>query len=442
MKLSGGIDFGKTGERTVFLELGWKNIKVVENNKAARIAASVPSNLLTYRQYSLPFVDKKRQREIVKEEIADSLPFPLEEATWDFCSTPKGNISVVIARNDMLKSRIESLTKPFDSLDAEPFALLRTANYCGIKDALIIDFGAGKTVFCGIRDGFIESVKVLQSGGEYITQSIMENRKIDFQEAEELKKKEGINLTEARAAIIRILRTANLPSPFPYPLVIISGQGAQMVGLKEILENNLKVQVTTFSLPDKISSYTHHIAFGMALKGKDNEPGINLMEEKKSTGNQARIWITLIAVPLILAAVNLKLVESNQTRVIRNYRNEMKNLITKELPDIKKIVSPLNQLKSKISEFQSKETNNDTDILSMLDEISKVTAGKDIKIFEIDVNENSINLNGETSSYQEVEVMRKGLLNSFKDVKLGEGKTLPSKRITFTMTVSLKENYE
>jgi len=83
--------------------------------------------------------------------------------------------------------------------------------------------------------------------------------------------------------------------------------------------------------------------------------------------------------------------------------------------------------------------NKGGDALSIIDSIAHVVAQKDIRIYEIDISDKEITLSGETASYQEVEFIRKSLLESFKTVELREGKTLPSKRITFTMILSQKE---
>ncbi len=442
MRITGGIDQGKTGFREVYLESHWKNVKVVESSKQAVLVGSVPSQALTFRRFTLPFTDKKRIREIITEELTDTLAFPLDEARWDFSRGADGDIFVIIARIQSMKDAVEGFSKPCEMLDAEPYGLVRTALYCAIKDALIIDFGASKTVFSALREGALESIKVLLSGGDTVTRQVSEARKLSLSQAEGLKLEKGIHLPEVKDAIIKLIRTANLPSPFPYPRIVLTGGGAQMEGLSDFLEDNLKTPVSSFTLPQGLSPYSHAVAFGMALKGnKDFSMGVNLAELKKHETNPILILCAALLLPFLLFSVNLKIRENNLRLAVEKYRQEMIQVYEKELPGAGKITPALavRQFKTKLDEKKSLMQNKGGDALSIIDSIAHVVAQKDIRIYEIDISDKEITLSGETASYQEVEFIRKSLLESFKTVELREGKTLPSKRITFTMILSQKE---
>ncbi|MHC9539236.1 MAG: cell division FtsA domain-containing protein [Vulcanimicrobiota bacterium] len=439
MRTIGGIDPGTSETREVFIQAAWKSVKVVDSTKSAILIGSVPSQLLTYRKFTLPFVDKKKIRPVIKEELAESLVFPVTESTWDFSSASAGDVFVIIGKTQDIDERRKGFSKTLNSLDAEPYALLRTALYCGIKDALVIDLGSAKTVFCVIRDGFIDSVKVLIKGGEYLTGVIAETRKIDITEAEQLKRRKGMELNEVKAALIRILRAANIPSPFPWQKIVITGRGAQMEGLKEFLEENLKTTVSLFELPSGLSPYIHQVAFGLALKEKEPGHGVNLMEEKKVQESPVRLYATAILVPLLLISAVYVMQENNLKMEIDTYRTAMKNVLQKEFPGTKHVTAPLRQFESALAEKKSLSEKKSSDVLGVFETISTVVSGKDINIYEIDIGEDTITLTGETVSYSEVDNMKKNLLNSFSKVDLQEGKTLPSKRITFNLIITMKE---
>jgi len=435
MKITGGIDQGSTGTREVYLESHWKNVKVVESSKQATLVGSVPSQALTFRRFALPFTDRKRIREIVKEELTDTLAFPLDETQWDFSTGANGDTLVV-----GMKEAADSFPRPCEILDAEPYGLVRTALYCNFRDSLIIDFGASKTVFSAVRDGALESVKVLLCGGETLTGQLSLARNLSISQADRLKTEKGMQLPEIREGIIKLIRTANLPSPFPYPRIILTGGGAQMEGLSGFLEENLKTPVSTFALPGDVSPYSHAVAFGMALKGnKDFHGGVNLAEQKKQETNPLLMWCAAFLVPLIIFTVNLKIRETNLGLAVKKYHQEMIEVYKKEFPGEGKVVSPVKQFKARLDEKKSLMQNKAENELSVIDNIARVVEKKDIRIYEIDLSNREITLSGETASYQEVEFMRKALLETFKTVELREGKTLPSKRITFTMIISLKE---
>lgn len=438
MKLIGGIDAGKTGMREVYLEIGWKHVKVAEYSKSAKIIASVPSQLLTFRHYSLPFTDRKRIREIIKEELSENLAFPLNESRWDFCVSSKGEIFATIARSPMLQELQKNIPKPFEMLDAEPYALVRTALFNDIKDALIIDFGLSKTVFCGCRDGAIDFIKVVLKGGEYLTKALSDEQKSDPAEMETLKCTRGLGHPTVKSALLQILRTAGIPSPFPYPRILITGGGAQLPGLQTFLEESFKTQVSTFTLPEGLSPYVQTVAFGMALRERDHETGINLAEEKKTPVGTVKYWIAASILPIILFSISLMLAQSNLAAQVRNYGKEMEKILLTDFPGIKKVQSAQLQYREKLDERKALLQNKGTNVIGLLDSISAVITGKDIHIYEIAIDDKTVTLTGETASYQEIEYMRKKLSESYTKVELQEGKTLPSKRITFTMVFTFE----
>jgi hypothetical protein len=438
MAIQGGLDAGRTETREVYLESRWKQVKIVDGGKTAKLIAAAPSQILTYRRFSLPFSEKKRIREIVKEELTDDLAFPVAESTWDFCSTNRGDTFVVIGKTTEIDAAKSSLGRPIEMLDAEPLALARTAVHCGLRDALIIDFGASKTLFCGLKDGFVDFIKVLLRGGEFLTTAIAESRNLSSEEAEQLKRSKGMSLPEVKTSVIKLLRSAGITIPLSYPCIVITGRGAMLEGLKDFLGENLKTSIMHFTLPEGLSPFFHPVAFGLALKDKDHGLGVNLMEEKKKTIKMINLWIAGIALPIILLSINLMITESTLVQQEKNYRSAIQSIFLKELPDTKSVVAPLKQFQAAYREKKALLEGKGTDLLIILEGISKVVAQKDIRIFEIDMNESAITLTGEAASYQEVEFMRKNLLKTFKTVELQEGKTLPSRRITFTMIIKQK----
>lgn len=248
-----------------------------------------------------------------------------------------------------------------------------------------------------------------------------------------------MELNEVKASLIKILRAANIPSPFPWQKIVITGRGAQMEGLKEFLEENLKTTVSLFELPSGLSPFIHQIAFGLALKEKEPGHGVNLMEEKKVQESPVRLYAAAILVPLLLISAVYVMQENNLKMEINTYRTAMKNVLQKEFPGTKNVTAPLRQFESALAEKKSLSEKKSSDVLGVFETISTVVSGKDINIYEIDIGENTITLTGETVSYSEVDIMKKNLLNSFSKVDLQEGKTLPSKRITFNLIITMKE---
>lgn len=116
-----------------------------------------------------------------------------------------------------------------ENIELEPFALARLFSLHG-EDGLVIDWGRRKTVFVEVRDGLLESFRVVLRGGDYISLKLSEGRGISMEEAEILKRAEGIRLREVEEAVREILDLSGYD--FEKERVLLVGGGSRLKGLK------------------------------------------------------------------------------------------------------------------------------------------------------------------------------------------------------------------
>lgn len=431
MKYTCGTDFGSSGTKTVCLEMSWGRMSKAEAKNKMPVTGILPAQSMTYRTMPLPFQDKRKCFEIVKEEISYSLAFPVENALWDFFISPSGNGFAAIVQKEKAAPFLEKA----DLLDCEVCALMRTALYCNCQNTLILNFGAEKTLLIYIHGGSLEYTKMVMHGGNQITRALALSEKISWDEAEKLKKETEFTSRELKDFFGDLTSHLDLPVDRPWKNIVLCGGGAKLPGLKEEIEKQAKKPVELFQLPDGLDPYGEAVAFGGAIRDKYGHLAVNFRETKTDNLEIPIWWAIAIAVPILLYPIHLHLESANLQKQIGVYSTAMSENLRKEFPDITRAVRPLEQLQERILQKKRGTAGGGRNMLELLEPISRSVTDKSVNIYEIDLSDQTITVRGEAPSYQAVEDIRKELSGDFQQVKLLEGKTLPSSRITFTLNL-------
>jgi hypothetical protein len=433
-----GLDPGSTGLKKACVLVRRREVEVMRAEAARRTFVSFPASRITFRHFSLPLSDKKRLKEVIAEDLADSLPFPLEEMAWDFCQRGHGDIFAVAALKNDIREAAAAAPVESAALDAEPFAYSRAAAASGLKDCLVVDFGAMKTLFCQISAGNVQWVRVILKGGESLSQEISLARSLQEEAAESLKRTEGLNLPEARTFLGDLLGLAYLPMPLTSPVILVCGGGAALPGLVPFLEKNLHVSCELFPMPPGLSPYEHVVALGMALKGKLGEAGVALTESV-SQPVLWKTWGVLLLLPVLLFSLNTKLHEAAREKKYQQIRQEMVRVVKANYPSVKKVMYPVDQFNSLLQEEKKQVTSQESDFIKYLEDLGKSLEGKGIRIHEMDLEENSFRLKGEAPSFDAIEKWRSELSAQVASAEIGEQKTTTDRKISFEMRLTLKK---
>ena len=430
MRITGGTDIATTGNKTVYLEMAWNGFKKASEKADSKHVWAMSSKNLTFRILDMPFNDKKKTKSIMQEELSYSLAFPIDQCVWDFLLSPQGQSLAIVS----LKKQLPVNVKSPDALDCDVTSLVRSSAYCGYKNSLIIDFGASKTLFLGLKDLAVNFVTAIPSGGDELTSIISIDREITRPEAEITKKEQGLLLPKLKQHILNLIKKAQIPQN-QWESIVICGGGAQLKGLRELLSEGLKLPVKNFEFPEEISPFYDAVAFGCAIREKYPNYSISLIEEAKH-GEPFPVWLAVaVAIPFLLLPIHLFFTVANLEKERKGYDNSITTAIRREIPDMGVLNSPINQLESKLIEKKSKQgKNSSSNILSDFDSISQAIKDKPVIVYDIDFSKEQIVLAGEADSYKDLDSVKSELQNIFSDIKY-ETKTLPSKKITFKMTI-------
>lgn len=124
-------------------------------------------------------------------------------------------------------------------VELEPFALARLGALYG-EELLVIDWGKRKTVFVELKGGFLRSFRVVLRGGDYITKRLSESRSLGYEEAEGLKRSEGLRLEEVREAVKEILELSGYI--FEDKRVLLTGGTSRLKELRGLFSETVELR--------------------------------------------------------------------------------------------------------------------------------------------------------------------------------------------------------
>ncbi|MBM4155956.1 MAG: type IV pilus assembly protein PilM [Lentisphaerae bacterium] len=184
--------------RLTDIQLGLQDMMAELGIPAGRpVLISVPGQQVFSRFVKLPPVSKDKILQMVQYEAQQNVPFPINEVVWDYqlIGSGVGEVDVMLAamKAEIIEQLIDAIRKAGlhpELVDVAPMAIYNAVryNYASLpKCTLVIDIGARSTDLIFIEENrvFNRSIPV---GGNTITQQIMREFELSYEDAEKLKK--------------------------------------------------------------------------------------------------------------------------------------------------------------------------------------------------------------------------------------------------------------
>jgi type IV pilus assembly protein PilM len=240
------------------------------------VIVGVATQRVIVRQAEFPSMSEDDLQAALRFEAQDLIPIPLDNAVLDFQvleetvspeGEPRVRVLLAAAEADMVRTHlaaVESAGLRASAVDVIPFALVRALDLDGagrsFEDAgtaeAIVCIGGGVTNVVVHRDGAPQLVRVLQVGGDDITETIAREYNVDLDDAEDIKRRANASSvfpSKGRAADVVSDRLAALvseirgsldyyltqPDSAPIGRVLVTGGGARTPGLMERLRAEL-----------------------------------------------------------------------------------------------------------------------------------------------------------------------------------------------------------
>jgi general secretion pathway protein L len=269
------------GDRVARLEAALQQVIAAGPLAADNVVISVPGVSVATHSLALPFSDTKKVEAALAGEVADQLPFDLDEAVYDYQAneTKTGDVKgaqvlVGVVRKEELAALLESLKK--QKLDprivTHPGLALQNvlATLPADEQAVaIVDLGHERTsIAIGRAGGPVDFARTFTGGGLALSKALSNEFKIPLAEAQSWKETHGAVGAEVvgpdaeRAAgaflralqpVVRELRSSlksySARLKRPVSRILLCGGTAKLLGLAGQLEKDLGVPVSVASLP-------------------------------------------------------------------------------------------------------------------------------------------------------------------------------------------------
>ena len=182
-----------------------------EGIKAVRV--SLPEEQIYLFNIRLEKAGLASIHEGIELSLEEHVPIMAQDATFDFDILKEDASGFDLQVAVMPKSVIESYLSIFEnsglsvlSFEPEAQALARTVVKKGDTETyMIVDFGDKRTGLSVISGGVVVFTSTLDVGGAMLTNTIMKNFHISFEEAEKMKRKYGLQRNAANKEMFSVL---------------------------------------------------------------------------------------------------------------------------------------------------------------------------------------------------------------------------------------------
>ena len=176
--------------------------------KNTSLVVSLSGQSVFTRFIKFPTLDRSKIDQIVNFEAQQQVPFPIDEVVWDYQllgdwvtvdEVDEANVALVASKKEVIADLLENFGKfkvDIEYIDIAPFALCNCIkfNEPALEGCtLVLDIGAKSTDML-VMDKDTVWLRNIPIAGISMTQSVQKEFKVDFKEAEFLKKKYSVIL--------------------------------------------------------------------------------------------------------------------------------------------------------------------------------------------------------------------------------------------------------
>lgn len=192
-----GAETKSESDKLAYIVTGIRDIIREQGIRPAPLLMTVSGQAVFPRFVKLPPVGRDKLKQIVQYEAEQNVPFPIDEVVWDYqlIGGDEGELNVMlvavkIENVQRLTDCVQAVELEPEIVDVSPMALYNAVrfNYPDLEGCtMVLDIGARSSNLIFIEDNRIFS-RSIPVAGNTITQEIMKEFDIGFEEAEELKR--------------------------------------------------------------------------------------------------------------------------------------------------------------------------------------------------------------------------------------------------------------
>ncbi len=396
--------------------------------------SSIPGEHVSYRNLRMPFRDKKKIRQTLAFELETMVPFPVEDLLVDFTVADRSDQSEILAASVKQAYISEYLAHlQANGIDPAVLDIRGVPTACWLlrqagtpDDGLLLEIGLKRNTMILYLNRRIALVRTLPFNGSAI------DRCPDTQAAEQIESCLRSFCTDVQYTLHAFgSQTAKTVRP---QSVFITGSGALYPDTENLLSRFLDLPVERIDLAtDSRIHMDENIAGAWNPELMNNALALAVREAKQGLGfnfrrdgfevkkqyfrhnKEIRKAVAFLIVVLCLLAVDLGVDYYFLKKRYKILDQQITQVFRQTLPDVKRIVDPVHQLKAKINEINKSALSlpgisAKRKALDLLRDISlRVPESADVDMTRIVVDPDAVLIRGETDTFNTVDTIKKGL---------------------------------
>jgi general secretion pathway protein L len=431
---------------------------------------SIPVEQISYRNLQMPFRDIKRIRQAITFEVETLVPFSIEDLIVDFTIIDQLDQSEVLAAS-VKRGHISHILSQLQGHGVDPELLdirgvpivLWLLKQDGIPDnGLLLEIGLKKGTMILFLNRRISLIRNFSFGNNAMAHALS---KMEAKKRGSAQKPEKIashfqpfcrNVQNTLHAFGFQVHKEVMPEK-----VFLTGEGSLYPDAEGALEGFLDMPVERVDVARDAkvqmneatarvwSSATMDSALALAIRDSKQGLGFNFRKDEfrierryfrlKRVFRNAAIFLIII-MSLLIADLGTEyyFLKKRYTMLDR----QVTEVFRKTLPEVKRIVDPVQQMKVKISELKTSDLSllgigRREKVLDLLRDFSlRVPESLDVRIQSMVVDPENVQIKGETDTFNTVDIIKKGLEPSryFSTVTISSANLDRSgKRVQFEM---------
>jgi Tfp pilus assembly PilM family ATPase len=404
---------------------------------------------VSFRSLSMPFTDLKKIRQTLVFELETMMASSVDKHLVDFIDVDRSGSQTDLIAAAVNRAYITELLSNFEPLGVEPEILdirnLPLANQVIMQpdspeNSMLLCLGSKKCTIILFLDKKIVLIRQLPFNGKGLDAVASQAVKRETEPP-------PFDSQVYEAGLIALCKSINLTlrgfqvesgKKIQPEKVFITGPGGLIPETAEIVSKGLALPVSPFNLQataDNIQLSAHLTsiynpalmdnALALAIRESKKTKGFNFRREEFQVKTQlvkvkkelihASIYLAII---FVLLAVNWVVDYRDLKKRTTDLDSQIKGIFTQTFPEITKIVDPIHQMNTKISELKNapgaaQGMNMDKTVLELLNDISeRVPNNLEVVIDRMVVDQDGVQTRGTTDNFNTVDSIKKGLESS------------------------------
>ncbi len=409
--------------------------------QGAKVISAIPAKFAILRSAVVPFRDDRKINQIVRFEAERYLPFPAEEVVVDFYVVePEGEgkrIMLISVRREFIEkhlSLLEGLGAEPEIIDLDSMALLNFLDE-GKGTVALVDMGSDTTSISIVSGGVPLLLRSIPKGAD----SVGEVDELSYTIS-------AFSLQKADSQIEKI---------------VLSGGGAKLKNVPDVLKEKLGLDIVQINplrdircnLDEENIRGCGDVAIGLALRGlkcRKTEVSVNFKKAMVETSVRKKTLlrqVSLISV-IVLLSFSLVFIRFYRRRIyLSNLERQIEKIVEAAFPGKplgkRSSLEMISIFRRRVEESKKRYSGSGTfSPLEILRALSlSIPSSIGVEITDMRLNENLLQLEGETDSFETVEKLKRELSSSnyFREVRVNKADSLHGK-VRFRLDIHINES--